>query len=356
MSDQKIVDQHWPDSQKMKPNRSRSLFAPIVLIAAGTFFLLANLGLVPEPNWQYAISFWPLLLVFIGLNILVVQARAPGGTVLSLLVSLLAVGAFGYLLFAGPENAAARSLGIPTTTVTGQQEPFLVPADGLESVEIELDLSNYPATVNGLTDSQALLEGSIWASSGLALDIESDGRQASVKLGEQSGFDAFFNPAAWFDETGDRSWRIGINQEVPIDLEVNGGNGASTVDLSNLTLTGLRLDSANGSMVAGLPDGDYDGRINSGNGTLRVTFPAAGRQDIEVDGGNGGLTFLLPEDTPARIEFDKGNGSISVDERFELISGDRDRGVYETDDYSESRDGLLIRVETGNGALRVTKP
>ena len=93
---------------------SRSVFGPVVLIAVGVFFLLQNLNVLPPLNWPAALQFWPLALVFVGVNVLVVQARPPLGTLLSLFVALAAVGVFGYLLLSGAPDQTLRRLGLPT--------------------------------------------------------------------------------------------------------------------------------------------------------------------------------------------------------------------------------------------------
>lgn len=92
---------------------SRSLFAPVVMIGAGVFFLLDNLGVIGGLNWQAAWSFWPLALILVGLNVLAVQLRPPLGSVLSALLGLAAVITFGYLLLHGSPDAWLRSLGWP---------------------------------------------------------------------------------------------------------------------------------------------------------------------------------------------------------------------------------------------------
>jgi len=76
----------------------RSLLWPLGLIALGVAFLLDNLNIVPPLDWAAAWRYWPLALIFTGLNIVVVQARRPLGTLLSLLVTAAALVTFGYLL------------------------------------------------------------------------------------------------------------------------------------------------------------------------------------------------------------------------------------------------------------------
>lgn len=356
MSEHKITGDDWQDSKSRKRSRGRSVFGPVVLIAAGAFFLLVNLGVLPQPDWLYALSFWPLFLIFVGLNILAIQVPAPGGTFLSLLVSVGAVGAFGYLLFAGQDNLAVQRLGIDTPSATVTQVPFSVPVGSATAAEIELDLSNYPVDVLPSAADGHLLDGSIWTATGLVLDAETDADTAQIKVGEESGVVWFFDPASWFADTGGRSWQIAISDQLPIDLTVDGGNGPALLELEGLTLWNLAIDAGNGSLSATLPDGEYDGRIEGGNGSMRITLPSGGRQQLEVNGANGGMTFLLPDGMPARVVFDRGNGGISVDERFELVSGDREDGVYETTGYEDAAEGILIELETGNGAFRLLAP
>ena len=54
--------------------RSRSLFAPLVIIAVGVLFLLSNLGLVPALGPLFA-RWWPVLLIVVGLYQLTQRER-----------------------------------------------------------------------------------------------------------------------------------------------------------------------------------------------------------------------------------------------------------------------------------------
>ncbi|WP_418318314.1 LiaF transmembrane domain-containing protein [Piscinibacter sakaiensis] len=48
---------------------SKSLFAPLLLIALGIFFLLSNLGMLPQIGPLIA-RWWPLILIVIGVGLL----------------------------------------------------------------------------------------------------------------------------------------------------------------------------------------------------------------------------------------------------------------------------------------------
>lgn len=353
MSEDKPVEEKTIEEKAAGRRTSRSLFAPVALIAAGVFFLLDNLGLVAGLDWPAALRFWPVLLIFLGLNVLVTQLRPPLGSFLSLLVALAAVGVFGYLLLAGSPDSAMRTLGLPAPR-EAQEESFAQGLMGAESAEITLDLSNYPTHI-AAGPGNDLISGTIWSRTGLRLEPESEegGRHVMVTVGERSGGFSL-DPTNWDDEN--RAWTFALNPSVPIDLTIDGGNSSATADLSDLTLTGLVIDAGNGQIEAALPDGDYDIGLDGGNGTLTVTLPEAGKRAIEIDGGNGSIKLIAPAGVPMRVEYDTGNGSVSVDDRFERVSGDEEEGVYETADYDAAAGGILMEIDSGNGGVSIVAP
>ncbi|MFO7662050.1 MAG: DUF5668 domain-containing protein, partial [Chloroflexota bacterium] len=317
-----------PTVQESKSFHSRSVFAPIILITAGIFFLLDNLNALPPLNWLTALQFWPLLLIFIGINVLVVQIRPPVGTLLSLLTALAAVGVFGYLLLSNGNDLSDRfGITLPATEVV--DESFAVSTDDVVAAEIRLDLSNYPSIITSMPAENQLVSGTIRSVGGLVLDSElSQNGQANIQIQEKPVMNFNFRPMRLADI--ENSWEIYFNRETPTDLMIDVGNGYANIQIADLNLTRLVLIGGNGALDAALPDGHYDITVDGANGRIELTLPSAGRQEIEVEGGNGGINLALPESMEARVQFDKGRGAIDVDSRFNLMSGDRDRGVYQT--------------------------
>ena len=328
---------------------SRSLFAPIVLIAAGVFFLLDNLGLISALDWQSALQYWPLALIFLGLNVLVVQFRRPLGTLLSLLVALAAVVVFGFLLLRGAPADALRSLGVELPASELREEAFNLTPGAAETAEVTIRLGNYPARVQA-GDGGDLIAGTIWTRSGLDMTPGSEGDDhITVEVGElPSG--PTLNIAEWTNE--DHTWSFYLSPDLPIDLTLDAGNAPLTADLAALALSDLFIDGGNSATTAALPSGDYDVRINGGNGRVDVSLPD-GAREVRVDGGNGGVDLTLPQGVAARVEYDTGNGGVRVDGRFERVSGDNDEGAYETAGYG-SGEGILLIIETGNGGVEIT--
>lgn len=363
MSDQNPVEEQYiPDdeplaekpSMKVVPGEterrrdSRSLFAPIVLIAAGVFFLLDNLGIINALDWQAALQYWPVALIFIGLNVLVVQLRRPLGTFLSLLVSLAAVAVFGFLLLRGAPADALRSLGVELPASDLRQESFNLTPGVAETAEVTIRMGNYPALV-AAGEGGDLISGTIWTRSGLDMQPGSEGDDhITVEVGElPSG--PTLNIAEWSNE--DHTWTFFLSPDLPIDLTLDAGNAPLTADLAALTLSDLVIDGGNSATTAALPAGDYDVRIDGGNGRVGVSLPD-GPREVRVDGGNGGVDLTLPQGVAARVEYDNGNGGVRVDGRFERVAGNNDEGVYETAGY-RAGEGVLLIIETGNGSVRI---
>ena len=313
----------------IKPRVSRSLFAPIVLIAAGVFFLLDNLGVIGGLDWRTALAYWPLALIFLGVNVLVTQLRPPAGSVLSALVAVVAVAVFGFVLLRGAPTAGPfRGLGLPAPSEL-RAESFSLTPGAAQTAAVTLHLGNLPTDI-AANDGADLVAGTIWTRTGVDMTPRSTADDhVAVTIGELPG-GMVFDPRTWVD-AGQR-WQISLTPDLPLELTIDGGNGATTADLAGLALSELTLDAGNGRTTASLP---------------------AGRYTVRVDGGNGGISVTLPAGVAARVEYDEGNGSVSVGDHFARISGDGDEGVYETDDYATAEERVLFIVDSGNGSVRI---
>lgn len=340
--------------------RSRSLFGPIVLIAIGVYFLLANLGMLQSPNWAAVLPLWPLWLIFIGVNIIVQQAPRPLGGLLSALVAITAVGVFGYVLMFSEDNALLNRLGVTSPNVAVTTEPITYQADDISSATVEIDFTSAGGEVYALEDSSALIDGTVSYSGDLVFDTSRDGSSASVFLDTRSSdvWWFWFNPANWDDAGRLESWQIGLNPNVETELRLDTGSGALDLALDELTLSYLELDGGSGAISVTLPDGDYGFNVDIGSGASRYVLPANGRLDMEVDGGSGSMVFELPEGMEARIELDQGSGSFNHDGRLRLVEGDRDGdGVWESDGYDDDAANRVdLFIDTGSGSVTVTAP
>lgn len=230
--------------------RHNSFFGPIVLIAIGVYFLLANLGYIPGSiNWMAALQLWPLALILLGINVIVRQAPGPLGGFLSALVGLAAVAIFGYVLFFGEDNALLNRFGIePANPAAVKTEQIEMSAEGVETAVIHIDLGMPAANLYALEDSGNLIEGQVSYLGDLIFDTSVTGSNATVRLDDNFSFN-LFNPGNWGNFDMDR-WQIGLNPGVATDLTVDVGAGTASLDLQDLTLTDLEIDGGAGSTEA----------------------------------------------------------------------------------------------------------
>lgn len=334
---------------KHNTRKGQSLFGPIILIGIGVFFLLRNMGMVPQANLAILFQLWPLWLIFLGVNIVVRQAPKRLGSALSGLVALSAVFTASYFVFFSEDNALLTRLGIRPAQMEVVTETVTFEPTNVSRADISLQFGSRGGTIYALEQSEALLRGDVSHSDDLRFDARVDGNTAIVSLGRGA-----IAPWHWFSSGGGEPWRIGLNPVTPLDLNIDAGAGSVTFDLAALTIENLWIDVGSGSSTLTLPGGNYAFNLDVGSGSSRLVFAESGRIQADIDGGSGSLSVTLPAGLPARIEVQAGSGSISLPRTFELVDGQRGGdGIWETADFTADRDGLNLYIDVGSGGVSV---
>lgn len=334
--------------ENRRQKSGRSLFGPIFLIGLGVYFLLRNMGIVSDLNWAVALQLWPLLLIFIGINIIVQQVRRPFGTALSGLVGLTAIAVFGAVLLFGVELPFLSRFNLQNS-VEYRQETVAVSADGVETAVVSLDLGSLGAEITGADSSQNVLEGTLSLAGDLDLRQRIQGSEAIMSLSENT---SNFWWGSWMTSEQQPPWQIGLSRTVPLDLTVDVGSGQTDLALGSLLLSDLYVDVGSGATNLQMPGGDYDIRLDGGSGKLVMTLPQNGRHELELDAASGAINLFLPPNMEARVELDSGSGRVSLDDRFEQISGDDGDGIWETPNYNaDGANSILLIIDGGSGAI-----
>ena len=337
---------------------SPSLFGPIVLIAIGGYFLLRNMGMLPDAawNWTAVLQLWPLWLIFMGVNVLVRQAPRPLGGFLSAVVGLMAVGVFGYVLLFSEDNTLLHRLGVAESPQLQTEEISFAPED-ISTARVDIDFGVPSAEIGALTDSSALIEGTVSYFGTLDFETNTDGNEATVRLGTNDGsnWTWFLNPANWTNFDSSNRWQIGLNPRVTMDLRLTVGAGTADLNLADLTLSNLELDGGAGSMDVHLPGGDYETVVGASAGSMDMWLGDNGRQQVQIDGSAGSMTFYLPEGMEARVQVNGGLGSFNIDrDRFTQVSGTKsDDGVWETAAYDDAPNRVELLIDIGAGSVSI---
>lgn len=326
-------------------NRYRSLFWPVILIGIGVLWLMGNLGLIQSNALNLLAALWPLLLVGAGLDLLFAR-RSP---VIGALIALLLVGAAAFVLVSG------STLGIQLPGGNFKVERFTAPLDGAQSATINLDTASQSVAVSSLDSSDLLMDATIGHYGEMDF-LVSGGAERQITLRKRPGTNIQFG----FIPTQQQGWEIYLAREVPIDLRVDSGSGSIAMDLTQLSLTALTLDSGSGSSSIRLPatDSAYNVDIESGSGSVTLVLPADSTLTARIDSGSGSVNIDIPDgDVALRVEvLNGGSGSVNLPNSLSRIEGDpdEDEGVWETAGYASAQNIIEIILEdVGSGSINV---
>jgi hypothetical protein len=133
----------------------------------------------------------------------------------------------------------------------------------------------------------------------------------------------------WLERSS--TWSVGLTDRVPLDLRIQGGANRSMLDLRELKVRRLELQT--------------------GASETRVVLPrAAGHTDVKTSHGAASLLIEVPTGVAARIRTRMAIGQSRVDEtRFP-----RTADGYESPDFATATNRVDIDAEGGVGSLTVT--
>jgi hypothetical protein len=126
------------------------------------------------------------------------------------------------------------------------------------------------------------------------------------------------------------AWTIGLTSEVPLELRLEAGASRNVLDLRELTVRSLDLQT--------------------GASDTRILLPrAAGQTAVRAQAGAASLTFEIPDGVAAKIRTRVVLGSVQVDEtRFPAVAGG-----FESPEYADATNRVDIDVQGGVGSLKI---
>jgi len=258
--------------------RRNSLFWGSVLILLAALFLLKALRIIDDV-WGY---FWLLAVGFLGVWFIL---RA----------------------FWHPKSAEGERV---TIEQKGAQQASLHINHGAGRLEIGAGV-----------EPGMLLTGNF--DSGLDYKTEMVGDKLEVTMRATSGFGPFIGEG--FD------WRIKLARDIPLSLAINTGASEARLDLSELRVSYLKLETGASSTV--------------------LTMPAAsGSMLAEINAGVASVEIHVPEGVAARIRIKEGLSARSINSaRFTRLESN----IYQSPDYDTAANRVDLNIETGVGSISV---
>ena len=264
--------------------RRGSLFWGAILILVGALLLLGNF--LDVNAWSLI---WPLFLVVLGLWIL-------------------------WGIVVGPRSVEAEEVAIP---LEGGRQARVLIRHGAGCLHV--DASAGPGELAAGTFG-----------GGLDYRVKRDGDMLDVEMRlPAEGFPRFVMPWMW-GLGGALDWSFGLNGEIPLSLDLETGASDTRLDLADLRVTDLRLQT--------------------GASATDLTLPAnAGHTRAEIRAGAASVTIRVPSGVAARIRVGGGLAGITVDKSRFPRMGD----VYQSPDYDTAPNKVDVDVETGVGSIDV---
>ncbi len=315
------------EEPRSSQRRPPSFFWPLVLIGAGVVLLLSNLGYIPWSSWNVLWRLWPLLLIALGVDVLIGR-RSMGGAIVSGVLMLLLIGGVVLLVIFAQYVPALSELVRPDEWHAERIEYQL---GDIESASVTIDWSSRPGYLTALEDSSNLIEGDIIYRGDLIFDVDERGGRANVELDTWST-GIWFSPDFSDWEAG--NWEVKLSPDVPLELNFDSGSGFCDFDLTDLQLNDFVLDS--------------------GSGAVDLLLPSTSSFEGRIDSGSGAMDIILPEGVGMRVVLDSGSGSFRPDDRFRLLSGERDDdGVWETEDFDDAEHIITLEIDQGSGSITI---
>ncbi len=265
--------------------RSGRLFWGLLIMVVGVILLLEPLGILPEGAnaWKFI---WPSVIILLGIWMLIVP------------------------LFSRGQKMDVETLSIPL--------------DGAREARVRLKHGAGKMSVAAQMDDLVLLEGEFGG--GIDQSLHRDGDTVKIKLRTPAQVYPF--PSVVTFEG--LNWKVGLNRSIPIRLDVDSGASDTVLDLNDLKITELNVDTGASSTEINLP-------MN------------AGFTRVHVDSGAASIVIRVPEQVSARITVESSLAGINIDSRRFPRAG----RAYESPDFEQAANKAEILVKTGVGSLDI---
>jgi len=266
--------------------RSRSLVFPVLLVAIGALFLLRNWQPGFEP-WPVIKTYWPLILVFVGLGKMwdafqgARQTRSGvsiGSTVGVLLFVLVIVILFwrGHA-FTNADGRYGRSIDHISEVRDLQNATSMTAVIEMPAGELNISGGTSRAIEGDFEYSAA------WSRPRVDYHVSSNAADLDIS---QDNHGPTLGP-------DDNTWRVHLNDSVPVDLQVKMGAARGNLKFREINLKQLRVDIGVGQVnvdLTGDRKADLDVEIHGGIGQANIRLPKSVGVTVDAKGGIGAVT------------------------------------------------------------------
>ena len=300
--------------------RHSSLVFPILLITIGAMFLYSNWRPSFDP-WPVLTTYWPLILIFLGLGKMWdvtrrrqnpdAASRSSVGATVGILACVLLL-----FMFLWHGHAFSRGRGFSSPT---RHEVRTVDLEGAKTVSADLNIGAGQLTLRG--GSSHLMDADFDYNERAGtpqIDYAVDAGKGDLKISQE--LEGHIGGTR-------NNWTLHFNNNVPLDLNIDMGAGEGDLRLRDLDVTNLT--------------------VNMGAGRVEVDLTGDRKKDLDADieGGVGQAVIRLPRKIGVIVNATGGIGTIDAGG----LKHDGDE--YTNAAYGKSPVTLRLKVQGGVGQI-----
>lgn len=300
----------------MENTQRKSIVGPLILIALGFVFLLHNLEIIDWGIWETIRRFWPIVLIAAGLEIILRRAVSWGPLI-------LAAAVVGVAFIVGIAPITCWTYEFPGREPLADQT-FAEAIGAAKNARVEIDTDIADLRLYSPAAAGNLVDGSASNAARVAKEARIEGETAYFTLTSRG---ARFGPFR-ANRRAAKTLRVNLTESIPLQLKVNTGIGASTLELSRIKATRIE--------------------VRTGIGRTSLTLPRSGRVEAYLEGGIGETIVTIPKGMAASIRVEKGIGAIEVKGDFL-----RTEQGYETNGFEAAENRVYLKIEGGIGKITI---
>lgn len=247
--------------------RYRRFAGPVFWIGIGVLLLLNNLGLFPFGSWFNLLRYWPVILIVAGIDIMLGRQHRLIPALTGVLLGLALIGGLLWLVIAAP-----------LSTTSYQTETIAQPLGKITQAEVDISAVTGQMQIRSTAGSENLAEGTLHLANSETIqkNFETDGGKAVYRLKSQGIYPTF--PAIGPNTA--TNWDLHLSGKIPLALSTHMIVGEQKVDLRDLKIQEAKSETIIGRSVLTLPEeGDFEIRDSVVIGEMVVLVP----KDLAVE-------------------------------------------------------------------------
>lgn len=307
--------------------RTEKIIWGLILVFIGSILLLQNFGVI-DFHWHVVFRFWPIILILIGSNLLFSKDNSVGGAIVSVLITVLALGFITYKGITTNENDEWTWYFKKDKEEVNNSKSVNVFSEEYDSsiVKAVLNISG-GATKYTITDTTSQLfyadVKKHFGKYSLFRTHRDSTQVLTFKMNGKSGWDMN-------DDTSNEA-EIKLNRNPVWDINMEMGAGATKFNLSPFKINHLSVKGGAASY-----------NIKLGEPLQKTTvFVETGVSEIEI---------AVPKQAACKITVESGLSSND----FEGFIRQPD-GSYITENFTNSSNIILLNLEGGLSKFKVVQ-